>query len=77
MARVRLVANRTGHRAEATKEEIERLLGMPPVEWIPDDPETVIGALGEGEPLVHHSPGAKVTKAFARLAKLLDAVPAK
>lgn len=73
---VKLVANRSGYRKQVKEREIESLLGRTPVAWISDDPGTVIGALCEGLPLIEYTSGG-LTKAFGKLAKLLDAPAAK
>jgi pilus assembly protein CpaE len=75
-SKVRLVVNRSGYRQQIDRKEAETVLGMPTLEWVPDDPATVIKATNEGKPLVQYDRRAKVTRSFDRLTQSL-ASPAK
>jgi pilus assembly protein CpaE len=73
--RLRVVMNRTGHRQQVERKEAERVLGLTPIEWVPDEPATLIAALNQGQPLVQYHPRAKITRAFEHLAGVLAGAP--
>jgi pilus assembly protein CpaE len=66
--RIRLVANRYGQRKQIGWKDAEKTLGMPILEYIPDDPTTLNAALNQGVPLVRASRRAGITRSFDKLA---------
>jgi pilus assembly protein CpaE len=69
--RMHAVLNRTGHRKQMSKEEVEKVIGIGVVGMVPDEPATVIDAQNEGQPLIAFSRRARITKSFDRLAEVL------
>jgi pilus assembly protein CpaE len=69
-----LVLNRTGYRNELDRTEVESVIGLQVLELVPDEPGTVVAAVNEGKPLSQHSPRAKVTRSFERLARQLGPI---
>jgi pilus assembly protein CpaE len=74
--RIRAVGNRTGFSKQVAQAEAEKVLGVPVAEWVPDDTNTVTGALGVGQPLVQYYSWATITQTFNRLARALAGVKA-
>lgn len=71
MERIRLAANRTGWRQQVDAKEVEKTLSLPVVDWLPDEPATVIAAQNQGQPLSQYSSRAKITRSIERLAQAL------
>jgi pilus assembly protein CpaE len=71
--RLRLVANRYGQRKQVALAEASRVLGLPILARIPDDPGTLNLANNQGLPLVRAARRAAITRSFAELAGRLGA----
>lgn len=69
--RIHPVGNRTGHSKQVSRADAEKVIGHPFLEWIPDDTNTVTGALNVGQPLVQYYSWATITRTYGRLAKAL------
>jgi pilus assembly protein CpaE len=75
--RIRLVANRYGQKGQLAWKKAEEALGAAFAEYLPEDSRKFNGALNAGLPLVQASPGARVSKRFAKLAVQLNGVTKK
>jgi pilus assembly protein CpaE len=69
--KLRIVANRFGQRQQVPWKKAGEVLGLPIVEWIPDDPATLNHACNHGLPLVSAARGAAITRAFGKMATAL------
>ncbi|MCS6850442.1 MAG: hypothetical protein NZ700_04650 [Gemmataceae bacterium] len=74
--KVRLVANRYGQRRQFDWRKAQETLGLPFLEWIPDDVARVNHALNQGQPLVCSARWASITRHFDKLASSLNGSPA-
>jgi pilus assembly protein CpaE len=70
--RVRLVANRYGQRKQVGWKEAEKAIGLPIVEYIPDDSTNLNAALNQGIPLLRLARRAGITRTFDKLASRLN-----
>jgi pilus assembly protein CpaE len=70
--RFRIVANRYGQRKQLGWKDAEKALGLPILEYIPDDPSTLNAALNSGTPLIRTARRASITKSFDKLASRLN-----
>jgi pilus assembly protein CpaE len=67
--RVKLICNRTGRGAgQLSVDDVTETLGLEAFASIPDEWETVSGAINLGEPLLVHSPKSKVRLALQEIA---------
>jgi pilus assembly protein CpaE len=67
-AKIRLVANRYGQSKQVGWRQAEEALGLPIIEWIPDDAGALNTALNHGAPLIQTARRANITRCFDRLA---------
>ncbi len=72
--RIRPVANRAGRGTQVGRADAEKALGIPFVEWIPEDSGTVTAAIDKAQPLIQYYPRATITTTFGRLAKALAGI---
>jgi pilus assembly protein CpaE len=70
--KLRVVVNRFGQREQVPWKKASEVLGLPIIEWIPDDPATVNHANNHGLPLVSAARRAAITRAFGNLATSLN-----
>jgi pilus assembly protein CpaE len=70
--RLRLVSNRTPKRLEITPEELEKMLGLPVYLMLPEDPQALSEAYGEGKLL---PAGSQLGRHIARLSVKISGEP--
>jgi pilus assembly protein CpaE len=70
--RLRLVANRYGQRGQIDWRKAEEVLGLPIVEYLPEDSGRANAALNQGQPLVRVARFKRITRRFAKLADYLN-----
>jgi len=66
--RIGAIVNRHGQKGAWSWPRARAVLGVPVVEWIPDDPERANGALNARKPVVLFAPQAPIAASFHRLA---------
>ena len=75
--KLRLVANRYGQSRQFPWKQVQEVLGLPILVWLPDDCATVNRALTAGQPVFQVSRGGTLTRRFNELARHLNgAAPA-
>jgi pilus assembly protein CpaE len=63
------VANRFGQHQQMDWRLARNAIGVPMVEWIPDDPAVANHGLNAGRPMVQVAPAALISQSFKRLAR--------
>src|SRR5207245_1529305 len=70
--KLHVAANRYGQSKQFPWKKAQEALGLPIVEWIPDDPGRVNEALNQGQPLMATAGRSSITRSFANLAGRLN-----
>ena len=76
LKRLALVGNRQGQPKELAPAKVEEALGRKFAHLLPDDPKAAIRAQNNGVPVMFESPSSRLARGLAKLATVLDALPA-